>query len=261
MLMAYLGILSFGFFRLNPTQFIVNALLTLSIYLTIIIYIYINEPLRIHITEELIQLTFFSVICVIMVYSGSAVSRLRQLHKIRTKELEDALHLNMLLAITDDLTGLYTRSHLMDILAQQKARADREGNDFIVLFADLDHFKNVNDTYGHQAGDIVLENFSQIIRSTIREVDFASRFGGEEFVVVLVNTEMPQAMKIAKRIRETIEKSNFNDIAPGLHVTVSIGAACYQEFNSIQETLLYADNRMYKAKELGRNQCVFDDSE
>lgn len=257
MMMGYLGILSFGFFRLTAKQFIINVALTLSAYLSIIIYIYINEPLRIRINKEMVQLTIFAVTCVVLVYTGSAVSRLRKLHNKRARELKDALHLNMLLAITDDLTGLYTRSHLMDILDQQKARADREGNDFIILFADLDHFKSVNDTYGHSAGDIALEDFSQIILNSIREVDYASRFGGEEFVIVLVNTDMDNAKNVAERIRKTIGNNNFSDVAPGLRVTVSIGAACYQEFKSIQETLQHADDRMYKAKASGRNTCVF----
>ena len=257
MLVAYLGILSFGFFKLSPKQFISHVAITLSFYLSIIIYIYVSDPLRIHIEEEMLQLVVFSATCIVMVYTGSAVSRLRNLNHIHTEELKDAVHLSQLLAITDDLTGLHTRSYVMDILDQQKALADRSDNDFIVLFADLDHFKSINDTYGHSAGDIVLEDFAQILTSSIREVDYASRFGGEEFVIVLINTDMEKAKSVAERIRESTEKHNFNDVAPGLSVTVSIGAACYHEFNSIQETLQNADKRMYAAKDGGRNRCVF----
>lgn len=257
MLVAYLGILSFGFFKLKPLQFVFNTALTLSAYLFIIIYIYINQPLRIRIEEEMIQLVVYAATCVVLVYTGSAVSRLRDLNRMRTEELRDSVRLNKLLAITDDLTGLKTRSYLMDILDQQKALADRGNNDFIVLFADLDKFKSINDTYGHSAGDIVLEDFAQILMSSVREVDYVARFGGEEFVMVLVNADMEEAKSVAERIRETTEKFNFNDVAPGLSVTVSIGAACYQEFKSIQETLQVADKRMYKAKKLGRNRCVF----
>lgn len=259
MLTAYLAILSFGFFRLKPKQFIFNTALTLSAYLCIIVYIYINEPLRIRIENEFVQLAVFSVTCIILVYTGSAVSRLRDLHNEKTTELENALHLNQLLAITDDLTGLHTRSHLMDILSQQKALVDRENGDFLILFADLDHFKSINDTYGHQTGDVVLEKFSDIIHRSIREVDYAARFGGEEFVIVLANTDMENAKNIAERIRETIERYNFNDVAPGLRVTVSIGVSSFQQFKSIQETLQNADDRMYKAKQAGRNICVYED--
>ena len=257
MLISYMGILSFGFFKLTPKQFIIHVVITLLSYLFIIIYIYINEPLRIRIERELLQFIVFSITCAILVYTGSEVSRLRGSNHIRTQELKDAVHLNRLLAITDDLTGLHTRSYMMDIMEQQKALADRENNDFIVLFADLDHFKQINDTYGHSAGDIVLEDFSNIITTSIREVDYASRFGGEEFVMVLINTDMNQAKRVAERIRESTQTHNFNDVAPGLSVTVSIGAACYQEFKSIQETLQQADKRMYKAKETGRNKCIF----
>ncbi len=144
---------------------------------------------------------------------------------------------------------------------QQKALSEREGSDFVICYCDLDKFKKINDTFGHHTGDIVLQKFSQILVSSIREIDFAARFGGEEFVCLLVNTDIENANKVTERIRQSLENYNFNDIAPSLHATVSIGVSNFKQFNTLQETLMNADDRMYKAKQQGRNKVVsFDES-
>lgn len=257
-IMPYFGILSFGYFRLDFKEFLAVTVFSIFGYLAVIIYIYVNEPLRINIDKELVQLLGFSMTCMVMVYTGSAVNKLRVGFRERNEQLAEALRLNTRLATTDDLTGLYTRRYLINMLSNQKALSERDDSDFVILFADLDHFKHINDSFGHYAGDVVLKNFADIIRLSIREIDYGSRFGGEEFVVLLVNTDIEQAKKIAERIRQGLETFNFSDVAPGLYVTVSIGVANYKQFKSIQETLMTADNRMYKAKEQGRNRIVFE---
>ncbi len=147
----------------------------------------------------------------------------------------------------------------MEKLAQQKALSERNNSDFVICFCDLDRFKHTNDTFGHHTGDLVLQKFSEILKSSIREVDIAARFGGEEFVCLLVDTDLKNAEKITERIRATLAAYNFNDIAPSLNATVSIGIANFKQFNTIQETLMSADNRMYQAKDLGRNRVVSSD--
>jgi diguanylate cyclase (GGDEF)-like protein len=255
-LMSFFGILSFGFFRLTFTQFVVIAACAIIGYLIVILNLYINEPLRLNLGREFSLLIGFSMTSLILVYTGTSVSRLREANRIKTERLEEALELNTRLATTDDLTGLSTRRYFMEILNKQKAMVEREDSDFVICFADLDHFKYINDSYGHHIGDEVLKIFAGIIRTSIREIDYASRFGGEEFVVLLARTEIKQAMKVAERIRSTIESYNFNDIAPALNVTVSIGLANYKAHHSIQQTLMSADNKMYSAKEQGRNLVV-----
>ena len=255
-LMSYFALLSFGYFRLSFRDFLSVALLMVLGYLLIIIYMFIYEYERMRTDEELIQLLAFTMTTFVMVYTGSAVSRLRVENMKHNIELAEALAMNTRLAVTDDLTGLYTRRYLMDKLTQQKAISEREGSDFVVCFADLDHFKQINDNYGHHAGDVVLKSFAEILRSSIREIDYASRFGGEEFLVLLVNTDLEQAANVAERIRLGIENHNFSDEAPGLGVSVSIGIANFRQYNSIQETLMSADDRMYRAKELGRNRII-----
>ena len=257
-LMAYFAIVSFGFFRLNLREFIITALYSCIGYLLIIMYIRIDQPLRINLALELVQLVAFVMTNIVMVYTGAAVSKLRDGFRQRNLELADALKLNTRLATTDDLTGLYTRRYIMDMLSKQKAQTERDDSDFVLLLADLDHFKQINDSFGHHTGDLVLKSFSTIIKSSIREIDYASRFGGEEFVILLVKTDLEQAIQVAERIRSGIESYNFADIAPGLNVTVSIGIANYRQYQSIQETLMTADNRMYRAKEEGRNKIIYE---
>lgn len=255
-LMFYFAMLSFGYFRFKTSQFIFCGVLAVVTYILVIIILSINEPLRISFSKEMLRLMAFSVTTMIIVYTGSSISRLRIELRQKNMDLAEAVELNTRLATTDDLTGLYTRRYFMEILSQQKALSERDGSDFVICFADLDHFKHVNDGFGHHTGDVVLQKFSEIIKKSIREIDYAARFGGEEFVLLLVNSEIEQSMNVAERIRKALEDYNFSDVAPALNVTVSIGLANFKKYNSLQETLMSADNRMYKAKEQGRNLII-----
>ncbi len=261
MLMAYFGMLSFGFFKLNFREFLSVALLAILGYALIILYIFIYEPERILIKLELAQLLAFTCAISIMLYTGSAIHHLRARTKKQYIALQEALEVNQRLAITDDLTGLYNRRHFMDQLSQQKALSERDDSDFVVFYCDLDHFKHINDTFGHHTGDMVLQKFAEILKSSIREIDYAARLGGEEFACLLVNTDIENARKVTERIRESLASYNFSDIAPSLHATVSIGISNFKQFNTIQETLMSADNRMYIAKRLGRNKVVSSDED
>ncbi len=255
-LLAFFALLSFGSFRLTSRQFFTITLTTLLVYLATMILLYINHPLRMHIDKEILHFIGFSLTSVLLVYTGSATSQLRERNRLQNIKLRKALEENRTLATTDDLTGLITRRHFMEILGKQKAWSERDGSDFVICFADLDHFKYINDSFGHHTGDVVLQTFADIMRKSIREIDYAARFGGEEFVMLLINTDIEQARTIAERVRSSIENYNFSDLAPALNVTVSIGLANFKQFNSIQETLMCADNRMYQAKENGRNMVI-----
>lgn len=259
MLMAYFGMLSFGYFKLRFREFLSVSLYAILGYGLIILYIFVYEQERININLELLQLLAFTTTITVMLYTGSSIHRLRERTKQQTIELKEALDINQRLATTDELTGLFNRRHFMEKLTQQKALSERNNSDFVICFCDLDRFKHTNDTFGHYTGDLVLQKFSEILKSSIREVDIAARFGGEEFVCLLVDTDLENAKKVTERIRATLETYNFNDIAPSLNATVSIGIANFKQFNTIQETLMCADNRMYQAKDLGRNRVVFSD--
>ncbi len=260
-LMGYFGMLSFGFFKLKFREFLSVILIAILGYLLVILYVFINEPERIDIKLELFQLLAFACSATIMLYTGSAIHRLRKRAQKQYDALQEALELNQRLATTDDLTGLYNRRFFMEQLSQQKALSERDDSDFVICFCDLDNFKQINDTFGHHTGDIVLKTFSEILSSCIREIDYVARFGGEEFVCLLVNTDVENAEKVTERIRESLDKYNFSDIAPSLHATVSVGISNFKQFNTIQETLMDADNKMYRAKQLGRNKVVSTNDE
>jgi diguanylate cyclase (GGDEF)-like protein len=158
------------------------------------------------------------------------------------------------LAVTDGLTGLYNRKKFDDILADRFARFQRSGRPFAVLMLDLDHFKQVNDGYGHAAGDQVLADAGAILKQSIRSVDYAARYGGEEFALVLVDTSLDAAMDVAERIRAVFESRRSAASDERVGVTVSVGVAWSRHEDAAPEQLLArADEALYGAKRGGRN--------
>ncbi len=161
-------------------------------------------------------------------------------------------------AITDDLTQLYTRQHVDEALSDQISQAQVTKKPLSLLILDLDHFKRINDNYGHTTGDQVLQEFSEIIKSQTRQQDVVGRFGGEEFVVLLPNTDVYAAHELAERIRLKTEGHRFIKEGQTIQVTVSIGAASFQHHCDHNALLLLenADTALYQAKAQGRNQTV-----
>jgi len=164
-------------------------------------------------------------------------------------------------AITDALTGLYNHRYLHERLSEELQRAREAEQPLSVLFCDLDHFKGYNDANGHSAGDVVLREVAHLIEQSVRNVDVAGRYGGEEFVVLLVETGRAAALAVAERIRERIGGAGFS--ANGTPLTVSIGVAGFPEDAERREKLLdKADAAMYLAKRRGRDQVAeFGDQE
>lgn len=163
------------------------------------------------------------------------------------------------MASRDSMTGLMNKRTLYERLKAEKTRAARRKYDIGVLMMDIDHFKHVNDTYGHNIGDVVINGFAKTISEEIRkDIDVVGRYGGEEFVVGLIETTAEGMIETAERIRKAIEKLVF-DIhqAEPLKVTVSIGAYLVNpEFNDMEKAVQNADQALYKAKESGRNRVV-----
>lgn len=156
-------------------------------------------------------------------------------------------------ATTDPLTGIYNRSKLNLLLSHEVEEAFRSKNTFAVIFIDLDHFKIINDRYGHLEGDRVLIEFTALTRDALRKSDLFCRWGGEEFVIVLSKTDLDAAYTIAEKLRILVQHHNFGLSTP---VTLSIGISQYHPSKSIDETIKAADTAMYTAKNQGRNQTV-----
>jgi two-component system, cell cycle response regulator len=183
--------------------------------------------------------------------------------QIRRKRLQDRLNDNyqrsLSLALTDELTGLYNRRYLLAHLEELVARVSRDGLDAAVLLVDIDHFKQVNDTYGHAAGDDVLRELAVRATNTVRSVDLVARLGGEEFVVVMPETGPAIAVAVGERLRLAIANEPFTIRASDkrLPITVSIGITCAIAGGDDRDRLLKrADDALYRAKAEGRNRVV-----
>lgn len=160
------------------------------------------------------------------------------------------------MATTDGLTGLINHRHFQDKTDERFARAARYPEDISLLLFDIDHFKKVNDTFGHPIGDAVLRKVGAILREAARDVDVAARYGGEEFAVVMEKTDEASALKMAERIRTTIEKSRFVFEGKEVPITVSIGCASHPSHCKDKKELIEkADQSLYWAKKNGRNRC------
>jgi diguanylate cyclase (GGDEF)-like protein len=158
-------------------------------------------------------------------------------------------------ASIDDLTGLYNHRFLIDSLGQQVALAERLGTSLAILMLDIDHFKALNDTHGHHAGDLALTTFARTVVSNVRRADLAARYGGEEFVVLMPNTSAQEAFVVAEKIRAAVAATEVElPERVAVRLTVSVGVAAYPEdTNSAAELFGLADDALYEAKRLGRD--------
>ncbi len=163
------------------------------------------------------------------------------------------------LALTDALTDLPNRRAIEEWATRQLSGAARYGFEFWIVVADLDHFKNINDTYGHEAGDIVLKRVAEILKCTSRKSEICGRIGGEEFLLSLSHTTGENVRLVLDRIRKEIEGSKFSFGGAGLTVTASFGAACFNGENArdLNQIISCADAALYTAKKLGRNRIEF----
>ncbi len=187
------------------------------------------------------------------IYASLRTKALQDELRTKNKQLEELLGKVEYMAITDALTGLYNRRRFHDVLSKEFERSKRYANPVSLIMLDIDHFKKVNDNYGHQTGDTVLREVGSIITASIRDIDTASRFGGEEFMVVLPNTEKENAKVGAERMRAAIAQHIFPEIEGP--ITVSIGVTGLPDPGLANEDRLVrcADYALYRAKQNGRN--------
>jgi diguanylate cyclase (GGDEF)-like protein len=192
-------------------------------------------------------------------YQGDAV---RQLEVVAMQAGDALLRARLFeaterLATTDGLTGLVNHRTFQVRLDEHLAAAQRYGKKLSVLLTDIDHFKSVNDTYGHPVGDLVLRGVAKILQKEARTTDVAARYGGEEFALVMPETDLPGALKTAERIREKVAAAVFRTEQGELRVTLSVGVATFPEDGTAKAALIeLADGGLYHAKRHGRNQSV-----
>jgi two-component system cell cycle response regulator len=176
----------------------------------------------------------------------------------KNQELEEANKRLKKLSVTDGLTELFNHRHVHQLLREEFERSLRTGESIAVAMMDLDRFKAVNDTYGHPTGDVILYETARIIKETAREIDMPGRYGGEEFIAILPDTDEEAAGAFAERVRRAVEEHAFRDGETEVRMTVSCGVASFpgDGVDRPEALLKAADEALYQAKHGGRNQVV-----
>ncbi len=192
--------------------------------------------------------------------SGELIARVRVQLKIKNlqDELRKSNELLRQLAVTDPLTQLANRRSLMETLGREFERAKRLQSSLAVIMVDIDHFKRVNDTFGHQDGDRVLISVGQLLARQLRPYDMAARYGGEEFALILPDANGRSAGQVAERLRSLISELTFGGTLSRLKVTASFGIAALpsSRIHSLDDLIREADEALYRAKREGRNRVV-----
>ncbi len=183
---------------------------------------------------------------------------------LRIKELQDRINTKKRqledLSFTDGMTGLYNHRYLQQRLSEEFKRAQRYNDPLSCVMVDLDHFKKINDTLGHQFGDLVIKDASDILKQCVREHDIVTRYGGDEFLIILPRTHFTGSLTVAERIWKTLEVHTSSDGKNQRKITASIGISFYPNKNvsAPEQLIAHADEALYKAKRDGRNKiCLY----
>lgn len=245
----------FAALNLKAKQIIVVSLYAVGVY-AIAVVSTIALQQQTSITLELI----YSVVLLNMLLGCMLLSlRLYQLRMrlhAQRQELAQALQINQELASRDPLTGLLNRRHMLELMHLEQRRCLRGVRSMVLVQMDIDYFKNINDTYGHATGDLALKTFADVVRSNIRSSDVLSRWGGEEFVLLLSDAHVPSAMLRLEIVRQAVAEAVIAGAPPDLRMTVSMGLAEHISGETVEATLDRADKALYCAKRAGRNQLV-----
>ena len=198
------------------------------------------------------QLRFLTSVLFVSAFSGILDHQRRKARQ----ELFDAAQQHEHAAKTDEMTGLPNRRAMLGELNREWSRYHRAGHLFSLVLLDLDYFKVINDRYGHDAGDLVLESFSELLRSECRESDLASRWGGEEFLILLPDTPLLDALSLAERIRQATEQETILYEGRRIPLTLSAGVSSITQTTDLEDLLKQVDKNLYLSKERGRNRIT-----
>lgn len=161
-------------------------------------------------------------------------------------------------ATTDPLTGLFNRRHQVDVIEYERKQFKRSGKSFSFILADIDDFKAINDSHGHDTGDRILINISNLLLSTLREQDSTARWGGEEYLILLPNTPLDQAVEIAERLKQAITSDDININGNDISLTITMGISEYRDGESIDACIMRADEALYRGKKNGKDRIEIE---
>ena len=249
-LLTYLVVFIFGLFRLSVWQFLFLSAFAVVNYSLVIFLLYNINPDLVS-TSDVLSIVVLALVLPWFSLVGGYITRLRA-------RISHAFSTIEKLAIIDDLTQVFNRRQMFKILEYQKALVDRGIHPFSICIFDLDHFKRVNDTYGHVAGDFVLKTVAQETQKNLRNIDHIARYGGEEFIIVMPQTGAEGAKSQAERVRESVANGVYEGLPEGAKVTVSVGVAefDFHEMLDGEALIRAADSALYEAKRTGKNRVV-----
>ncbi|GKS86269.1 GGDEF domain-containing protein [Acidovorax sp. SUPP1855] len=251
-------ILMFGIFGLSTRQMVGVLFYSLAAFGAGGVLLELREDLH---QGPAMAAAYGIMIFVVLLGSTFLTTRVqatRQQLRQQKHDLAEALEHIRELATHDELTGLLDRRHMIELMRLEQRRTARSGHSLVLVQLDLDHFKAINDTHGHAAGDRALQAFARSVKASVRDSDVLSRWGGEEFVLMLCNTQPADASALLERVRRTVSALRLTH--PGseaIHLTVSIGLAQHVVGESIEQTLERADRALYAAKAQGRDRAVW----
>ncbi|MFP4159412.1 MAG: GGDEF domain-containing protein [Desulfobacterales bacterium] len=245
-ILLYILVLMFGVFRLKLLDFFALSLVATLLYAAAVTMLHMTHPEHTDMSLETIRIISLLLSLMWVSYLSTYIANLRR--KIK------------LIASHDELTGIYNRREIFNILEREKALAIRSGSPFALCIIDIDDFKPVNDTLGHLAGDEVLKIFAQTLKENIRSEDYIGRYGGEEFIVILVNYKPEEnACSYGCRLLQAVREMRFNGISEDLSLTASMGMAVYKPDESVDSLLARADAALYRAKIKGKDRVELED--
>lgn len=244
---------SFGIFRLTTMSLITLAAACLSAYLALILIRAGSQSDAHGLRTDLVQWCVLALTLPGMILAGKQIQNLRQLLRVTRYQLEHYEEKS----VRDELTGLYNRRQLQSELEQAKLRADTLGVPFSICLIDIDRFKEINDNNGHLAGDTILREFAKTARESVRDTDILGRYGGDEFMQILPDTELKGAVMHAERLRIYAHFLDFQKILEQKNISLSIGVAQYRPGDKITDLIARADAGLYRAKQLGRNRVAW----
>lgn len=256
LLMIFLVSFIFGVLRLQVRELFYSGLIASLLYAAVIVLLMVRRPASLDPQLELMRWLVMTLVLAWFSLIGGHISRVRKQLSDNNLELGKALQTIQDLATHDALTGLHNRRYLEQALRHECAQSERSGRAFCICIADIDLFKSINDTYGHQAGDEALQGLAASTVRIVRRADHFGRYGGEEFLGILTGTDLAGAHVWAENLRKQTESIVFPGLPAGFRVTVSIGIAQYQPGEDIDRTVSRADRALYQAKSAGRNRVI-----
>lgn len=249
-------VMVFGMFSLRPAALRVASLYTVAVMGAVMYLCARHQPAQYPARLELFNFALMAIVMIAISQLSGQLMNMRTRVKTQKIALEQALSHIKEMAARDELTGLPNRRRMMTLLQEHATRHARGGPRFYVCIIDLDHFKNINDTYGHAAGDAVLRAFAGQAQQILRSTDMIGRWGGEEFLLLLPETPPGDPTLGVARLRDALASMPASAALPDLRVRFSAGFARYEDGEPIDQAIERADRALYAAKSAGRNRSV-----